>query len=158
MKQPPNGLSYVESLVDAYGCDAAALRSRAALQQVFARLIEDLNLTPAAEPVWHVFPSPGGITGLCLLTESHITIHTFPETGLATINLYCCRPRPVWSWEVHLAAILGAGLVDIRTIARGERLSDGQSVSRQLRRSDNRDVAARKSGGRARQTVRRERP
>jgi S-adenosylmethionine decarboxylase len=158
MKQPANGVSYLENFVDAYSCDPTALRSREALEQVFARLIEDLNLKPAAEPVWHVFPSPGGITGLCLLTESHITIHTFPETGLATINLYCCRPRPVWSWEIHLAAILGAGQVDVRTIARGERLLGRQLVSRPLRRSDNRDVAARKSGGPARQTATRERP
>ena len=84
------------------------------------RLIEDLGLRPVAQPLWHVFPAPAGITGLCLLTESHITIHTFPETGLATINLYCCRPRPAWAWEIHLADILGAQQVDVRTVARGE--------------------------------------
>ena len=120
-KQSANAASGVEYLVDAYRCDPAALQSRAALEQVFARVIKDLDLRPADQPLWHVFPEPGGITGLCLLTESHITIHTFPETGLATINLYCCRPRPAWDWEIHLADILGARQVDIRTVARGER-------------------------------------
>ena len=125
MTQAASGLEY---LVDAYRCDPAALRSRAALEQVFARLIKDLGLRPAGQPLWHVFPEPGGITGLCLLTESHITIHTFPETGLATINLYCCRPRPAWDWEIHLADILGAGQVDVRTVARGQRLSETSAV------------------------------
>ena len=128
MKQPANGASGLEYLVDAYRCDPAALRSRGVLEQVFARLIEDLGLRPVAQPLWHVFPAPAGITGLCLLTESHITIHTFPETGLATINLYCCRPRPAWAWEIHLADILGAGQVDVRTVARGERLSETSAV------------------------------
>ena len=131
MKQPANAASGLEYLVDAYHCDPAALRSRGVLEQVFARLIEDLGLRPAAQPVWHVFPAPGGITGLYLLTESHITIHTFPETGLATINLYCCRPRPVWAWEIHLADILGARQVDVRTVARGGKLSETSVVQPQ---------------------------
>lgn len=137
MKQPANGACGLEYLVDAYRCDPPALRSRAALEQLFARLIEDLGLTPVAQPVWHVFPAPAGITGLCLLTESHITIHTFPETGLATINLYCCRPRPAWAWEIHLADILGARQVDVRTVARGgdprRRANDSSLPSRRPR-------------------------
>jgi S-adenosylmethionine decarboxylase len=128
MKQPANGASGLEYLVDAYRCDPAALRSRGVLEQVFARLIEDLDLRPVGQPLWHVFPAPAGITGLCLLSESHIAIHTFPETRLATINLYCCRPRPAWAWEIHLADILGAGQVIVRTVARGERLSETSAV------------------------------
>jgi S-adenosylmethionine decarboxylase len=119
MKQPANGAYGLEYLVDAYRCDPPALRSRAALEQVFARLIEDLGLRPVGQPLWHVFPAAAGITGLCLLTESHIAIHTFPETGLATINLYCCRPCRPWAWEIHLADILGARQVDVHTVARG---------------------------------------
>ena len=64
MKQPANGASGLEYLVDAYRCDPAALRSRGVLEQVFARLIEDLGLRPVAQPLWHVFPAPAGITGL----------------------------------------------------------------------------------------------
>ena len=34
-----------------------------------------------------------------LLSESHLSGHTFPETGFAAINLYCCRPREAWHGE-----------------------------------------------------------
>jgi len=33
-----------------------------------------------------------GVTGLLLLTESHLACDTFPERGFASFNLYCCRP------------------------------------------------------------------
>lgn len=108
----------VEYIIDARGCDPEGLRSRAKLEQLFDEVIRDLALNPVAAPVWHVFPPPGGITGVVLLAESHLTIHTYPETGLATINLYCCRGSAEWDWERHLSRLLGAVDVGIRALAR----------------------------------------
>jgi S-adenosylmethionine decarboxylase len=71
------------------------------------------------ESRWHQFPPPGGITGIFLLTESHLTCHTYPETGVATFNLYCCRPRPAWPWVERLTAALAAQQVSIRALTRG---------------------------------------
>ena len=84
-----------EWIVDAHGCDSSSLRSCAALARLFARIVDELGLHPAGEPVWHVFPGQGGITGVLLLTESHLACHTFPERGFAAFDLYCCRPRRV---------------------------------------------------------------
>ena len=108
-----------EWIVDAYGCRPEALRSRAALEAVFARAIADLGLSPVAPAVWHVFPGAGGLTGVVLLRESHLACHTFPETGFAAFNLYCCRPRDRWTWEIVLADLLGADDVHVRCEARG---------------------------------------
>jgi S-adenosylmethionine decarboxylase len=69
--------------------------------------------------MWHQFPQPGGVTGLYLLTESHLACHTFPETGIATFNLYCCRPRPPFAWEDRLRSVLSADRVTVRTAERG---------------------------------------
>jgi len=33
---------------------------------------------------------PQGVTVLCLLSESHISIHTWPEEGKAACDVYCC--------------------------------------------------------------------
>ena len=110
----------IEWLVDAQGCAPEALRSREALAAVFDRVVAELGLRAAAEPVWHVFPGEGGVTGLLLLTESHLTCHTFPEHGYAGFNLYCCRPRAEWPWGERLAEALGAKRVSVRSFARGE--------------------------------------
>jgi S-adenosylmethionine decarboxylase len=107
-----------ELLIDAIGCDAAALRSRTAIAALLAAIVGDLELHPLAG-AWHTFPGPGaGITGLLLLSESHLTIHTFPERGSAALNLYCCRRRPAWDWETRLAEALGASTVRVREAAR----------------------------------------
>ncbi len=43
----------------------------------------------------HCFPSTGGITGVAVLAESHISIHTWPERSYAAIDIFMCgEARP----------------------------------------------------------------
>jgi S-adenosylmethionine decarboxylase len=56
---------------------------------------------------------------MAALTESHLTCHTYPEHGIATFNLYCCRTRPEWGWEANLKDILRAVEVKIIKVERG---------------------------------------
>jgi S-adenosylmethionine decarboxylase len=108
-----------EWIVDAGGCNPAALRSLDVLAALFDRVIRELQLQPVGPAHWHQFPGAGGITGVVLLTESHLACHTFPERGFAAINLYCCRPRAAWPWQQGLAEVLGAADVRVTTHARG---------------------------------------
>lgn len=116
----PATLPGTEWLVDAHGCDPAALRARDTLASVFDRIVAELGLNPAAPALWHTFPGEGGVTGLLLLAESHLACHTFPERGFAAFNLYCCRPRGEWPWRERLAESLGARNVSVRVVSRGE--------------------------------------
>jgi S-adenosylmethionine decarboxylase len=112
-------ISGAEWIVDAHGCQPDALRSQRVLEAVFGRAIRELGLQPVAPPVWHVFPGEGGVTGMVLLSESHLACHTFPESRFAAFNLYCCRPRSRWTWEATLGELLGAGEVQVRCEPRG---------------------------------------
>lgn len=107
-----------EWVVDARGCDAARVADLATLEALFARIIDELCLTPIAQAVWHVFPAPGGVTGLVPLAESHLTIHTFPEHASLCINLFCCRARDEWPWAVRLHEHVGAVDIDVHRIER----------------------------------------
>lgn len=109
----------VEWIVEAHGCRPDALRSEAALRALFERAVAEIGLRPVAPALFHVFPSPGGVTGMLLLSESHLTIHTFPETGYAALNLYCCRPRATWDFAARCAEHLGAARTEIRAVTRG---------------------------------------
>jgi S-adenosylmethionine decarboxylase len=111
--------SGAEWIVDAHGCNAEVLRSITALEALFGRIIEELQLRPVNAPIWHQFPGEGGVTGVVLLSESHLSVHTFPESGFAAINLYCCRPREPWGWEAALTELLGAQQVRVRVEKRG---------------------------------------
>jgi len=107
-----------EWVVEARGCDAARLRSVDVLRDLFDRVVRELDLHPVAEGQWHEFDGAGGVTGLLMLSESHLAVHTFPEHGSACLNLFCCRPRPAWDWQRGLRETLGAEEVAVRVLAR----------------------------------------
>jgi S-adenosylmethionine decarboxylase len=107
-----------EWIVEAYGCDPVRLADPAALRALFNAIVHELSLHPVGEAAWHQFPAPGGLTGLLMLAESHLTVHTFPEHASACLNLFCCTPRAPWAWEARLAALLGAETVCVRELAR----------------------------------------
>jgi S-adenosylmethionine decarboxylase len=108
-----------EWLIEATECDAEALRDEHQIRSILAAVIADLELKPVGS-VWHKFPDEGGVTGLIALTESHLACHTYPEHGVATFNLYCCRTRPEWDWDTNLRTLLDARLVKITRIERGQ--------------------------------------
>jgi S-adenosylmethionine decarboxylase len=111
-------MSGCEWIIEAHGCDPDVLRDRARLAALFERLIRELDLHPVAPPVWHQFPAPGGLTGMALLAESHLTAHSFPEHASLCLNLFCCRPRPRWDFEGKLGEMLQATRVEVRHVAR----------------------------------------
>ena len=108
-----------EWLVDAEGCSAELLSDLQTVRGVCERIIHDLDLHVVGTSMWHKFAHPGGVTGLFLLTESHLACHTYPETGIATFNLYCCQPRPDWQWEARLTELLRASRVNVSIVRRG---------------------------------------
>lgn len=114
----PLGMAWI---IDAHGCEPARLRDPEASRVLLGRIVEELRLLPVGGPLVHHFGGEGGVTALLLLSESHLAIHTFPEVGAATIDLYCCRPRPDYAWKEHLREHLGAREVIVRAFARGGR-------------------------------------
>jgi S-adenosylmethionine decarboxylase len=108
----------IEWIVDAHGCDPAALTDLPRLRSLFDRLIAELQLSPVGDPAWHVFASTGGVTGFVVLAESHLACHTFPELGTVCLNVFCCRIRAEWDAGRVLSETLGARSVDVRRIER----------------------------------------
>ncbi|QDQ27183.1 adenosylmethionine decarboxylase [Chitinimonas arctica] len=80
---------------DLYDCAADALLVDVAL---LTRLCHDRVAACGLQAVadcWHRFPDgpigPGGMTGVVLLAESHLAIHTWPERGGVTLDVYVCN-------------------------------------------------------------------
>jgi S-adenosylmethionine decarboxylase len=75
-------------LVEYYDCNSNVLNN--------CQLIEDL-MTEAAvkcgatvlEKKFHMF-SPYGVSGVVIIAESHLAIHTWPEFGYAAVDLFTC--------------------------------------------------------------------
>jgi S-adenosylmethionine decarboxylase len=107
-----------EWVVDANGCDRELLEDIERLRAIFDRIISDLELHVLGDIAWHKFPGAGGVSGLALLSESHLTCHTYPEFGAASFNLYRCSNRTTWAWETMLREMLGATEVRVRVFER----------------------------------------
>ena len=62
---------------DLSGCDAAhaPMTDAEALRSLCEAAVRDAGLTPV-QALFHTFPQPGGVTGVVLLAESHLAVHT----------------------------------------------------------------------------------
>ena len=117
-------MSGLEWVIEAYGCSAQKLRDLAVMRCLFAALIGDLDLRVVGDVVWHQFPEAGGITGLALLTESHLACHTFPEHESICLNLFSCRPHARWDFDGQLRLFLSAKAVRVRSLERNYEASE----------------------------------
>src|SRR5579872_5119117 len=107
-----------EWVIEAHGCDRAALADLDKLRGMFQELTAALALHTVGHATWHQFPGTGGVTGLCLLSESHLACHTFPEYHSLCLNIFCCRPREEWDFSAYLKREFSATAVTVRRIDR----------------------------------------
>ena len=83
-----NGLHLTADLHD---CGAAtAMSDPQALRRLCIDAVQSAGLTPVGE-LFHRFAAPGGVTGMVLLAESHLAVHTWPERSAVTLDAYVCN-------------------------------------------------------------------
>ncbi|HEU4460452.1 MAG TPA: adenosylmethionine decarboxylase [Methylibium sp.] len=81
---------------DLAGCrrDQAALTEPAALRTLCLATVTAAGLAPVGER-FHAFApehgEPRGVTGVVLLAESHLAVHTWPELDAVTLDVYVCH-------------------------------------------------------------------
>ncbi len=74
-----------------WGCNIEKLNNIHLIEQTFV----DAALKAGAEireVAFHKF-APQGVSGVVIISESHLTIHSFPEHGYASIDVYTCGDR-----------------------------------------------------------------
>ena len=80
---------------DLRGCDPAAARmfDPELLGRLCRHAVSLSGLTGVAELMHRFGPADGqsGITGVVLLAESHLAVHTWPELGAVTLDVYVCN-------------------------------------------------------------------
>ncbi len=77
---------------DLRGCPGtgAAMTEPVALRSLCLQAVAEAGLQAVGE-LFHRFPPPGGVTGVVLLAESHLAVHTWPELRAVTLDVYVCN-------------------------------------------------------------------
>ncbi|MFC2157643.1 adenosylmethionine decarboxylase [Acidobacteriota bacterium] len=75
-------------IVEASGCDASIISDVDKVQKILVEAAAKAGAT-----IWtvsfHKF-NPQGVSGVVVISESHLSIHTWPEFGYAAIDIYTC--------------------------------------------------------------------
>lgn len=88
----PARLPGLHLIGDLYGCrcDVRHMVDRAAIEKLCLRLVKEAGLTPVGS-LFHAFDGDGGVTGMVVLAESHLSLHTWPEECYVTVDVYVCN-------------------------------------------------------------------
>ena len=73
-------------LVDLKGCEPALINDAAHVEKIMLDAARAARST-IIQSVFHSF-SPQGVSGVVVIAESHLAIHTWPEHGLASVDIY----------------------------------------------------------------------
>ena len=82
-------------ILEAYGCPKEKLADLGLVSQALDAYPTQLDMTKIMPP--YVFTYRGtveddwGVSGIVLIAESHISIHTFPDKGFVTLDIFSCR-------------------------------------------------------------------
>ncbi len=85
-------------LIEFYGCDRDILND---VEQVKKEMKEAAIRSGATvvDTVFHLF-NPHGVSGVVVIAESHLAIHTWPEYGYAAVDLFTCGEE-VDPWHAY---------------------------------------------------------
>jgi len=97
--------TYTHITLECSGCPFSILNSLPVMRELLRSVARKCDLHVVKEG-FHRF-RPQGITGYLLLRESHISVHTWPETGFALIDVLSCRDIDVNELHTVLSDELG---------------------------------------------------
>jgi S-adenosylmethionine decarboxylase len=82
--------------IDLVGCPVERLADYNLHFEYLKKLPELIEMTPITQP--YVFPYSGlvpedkGITGIVIIAESHLSVHSFEDKGYSFVDIFSCKP------------------------------------------------------------------
>jgi S-adenosylmethionine decarboxylase len=78
-------------IAELWGCNADKLNDLHGIERIMVNAALEAG-AEVREVAFHKF-APQGVSGVVIISESHLTIHSFPEHGYASIDVYTCGER-----------------------------------------------------------------
>ncbi|WP_428925161.1 adenosylmethionine decarboxylase [Marinibacterium sp. SX1] len=116
------GTHLIIEVVDGHGLD-----DEDRIQQAFRDCVDTCGAT-LLHIHTHKF-SPQGVSGVAVLAESHISVHTWPEIGYGAFDVFMCGDAQPWKAVDVLKAAFGTADVRVKELRRGEGLVEAPEVA-----------------------------
>lgn len=78
-------------LAEMYGCEASVLNDRHLIEKIMVQSALEAG-AEVREVAFHKF-SPQGVSGVVVISESHLAVHTWPELGYAAVDVFTCGDK-----------------------------------------------------------------
>lgn len=110
-------------ILEAYDCPPELLADLNLVSQTLDNYPSQLDMTKIMPP--YVFkyqgavPEDWGVSGVVLIAESHISIHTFPDKGFVTLDIFSCRDFDVDAAVEYFCSIFKPERYDKELFMRG---------------------------------------
>lgn len=105
-------------LCEYHGCDGALLGDQEHIGALMRRAVAAAG-AKVVGCLLHPF-SPQGVSGVVLVEESHLSIHTWPEVGYAAVDFYTCGDCDPQRADPVIREGLGATRAEVMVVGRGE--------------------------------------
>ncbi len=127
-------------LVEYHGCNRATLNDLRAVETLMRIAAEAAGATIVAS-VFQPF-SPQGVSGVVVIEESHLSVHTWPEHGYASVDFFTCGAGTPERAHEAIREGLEATRAEVMVVERG--LYPGQRPAMRVRRhhAEGEDVEA----------------
>jgi S-adenosylmethionine decarboxylase len=98
--------------------EASRLDDPEHIETTLIRAAEDAGATVLSSD-FHIFTPNNGVSGVIVLAESHISIHTWPERNFAALDVFMCGDAEPMKTIPRLKEAFGARHVTLQEIKRG---------------------------------------
>ena len=105
-------------IVELYGCNRALLDNPTDSERI---LVDAVNRSGATiiQPFFHHF-SPHGVSGVVVIAESHVAIHTWPEYAYCAVDIFTCGNQVDTDMIFeHIRTEFGAARISVMEVKRG---------------------------------------
>jgi len=105
-------------LAEVYGCEFDAINDIKKVEDVMVKAALEAG-AEIREVAFHKF-SPQGVSGVVVISESHLAIHTWPELGYCAVDVFTCGERvDPWLACEYIFKAFGAKRVETQELKRG---------------------------------------
>ena len=133
-------------ILEAYGCSKSKLADLGIVSQALDAYPAKLDMTKIMPP--YVFTYHGsveddwGVSGIVLIAESHISIHTFPDKEFVTLDIFSCREFDVDAAIEYFSSVFEPESYEKQVLMRGREFPRSQGRAAATIKSERLRLAA----------------